>query len=214
MYSKENPMNEYPYRLYDEKGKVLCQICGKPFLVISPRHLQKHNVKHADYTKRFPNAPLSNQEFAARGKYGKNKDLFIHPENEIIGDDILVDEPNIEELDDVEEFIRREVKLDPIASMKARLLDHLKLYFTNIKMDYLIRQFETNNQLKFEFITDFCDPILKVVIQFPETFWHNTDMYIDLNKTLKLQKYGWKVYEIPSNNPTFAQIDNALEDIY
>jgi len=207
-------MNEYPYPLYDEKGKVTCQICGKPFLVISPKHLQKHNVKHADYTKRFPNAPLANKEFAARGKYGKNKDLFIHPENEeIIGEDILVDEQHIEELDDVEFFMKGEMKaIDPIRSMKVKLRDHLRLYFSNIKMDHLIRQFGTDNKLKLEFITDFCDPVLKVVIQCPDTFWHNNDMYIDLNKTVKLEQYGWKVFEITSNNPSFAQIDEVLKD--
>ena len=176
-------MSEYPYPLYDEKGKVNCQICGQPFLVISPRHLKKHNVKHADYVKRFPEAPLSNQEFAARGKYGKNKDLFIHPENEeIIGEDILVDEPDIEEMDDVEKFMKTEMKaIDPIRSMKIRLRDHLRLYFSNVKMDYLIRQFGTDENLKFEFITDCCDPVLKVVIQFPDrdsaVNWYNSDAY-------------------------------------
>ncbi len=206
-------MSNYPYQLYDEKGKVICQICGKSFLVISPRHLKLHNVKYSEYTDRFPDAPLSNQEFVARGKYGKNKDLFIHPENEIIGDDILVDEAGVEELDDVEEFMRREVQLDPISGMKARIFDHLKLYFANVKMDHLIRQFETNNLLRFEFITDFCDPILKVVIQFPKTFWHNHDMLIDLNKTIKLEKYGWQVYKVNSKNPTFSEIDNVLKGL-
>jgi len=207
-------MSEYSYPLYDEKGKVICQVCGKPFLVISPKHLQKHNIKHADYTKRFPDAPLSNQEFAARGKYGKNKDMFIHPENEeIIGDDILVDEPDVEEMDDVEQFMKSEMKsIDPIRSMKVRLRDHLRLYFANIKMDYLIRQFGTDKKLKFEFITDYCDPVLKVVIQFPDTFWHNHDLCIDLNKTTKLESYGWKVFKIRSNNPSFAQIDEVLKD--
>lgn len=203
-------MNEYPYQLYDEKGKVICQICGKSYLVISPRHLQKHNVKHADYVKRFPNAPLSNKEFIARGKYGRNKNLFQSKDNKVIGDDILVNEPVVEEIDDVEEFIRTETKLNPMERMKARILDHLRLYFANTQMDYLIRQFGVDENLKLEFITDFCDPTLKVVVQFPDTFWHNHDVNIDLNKTLKLESYGWKVYTIHSINPTFKQIDDIL----
>jgi len=206
-------MNEYPYPLFDEKGKVNCQICGKPFLVISPKHLQKHNVKHADYVNRFPNAPLSNKEFAARGKYGKiNNDMFIQSESEpVIGEHILVTEPEIEEMDDIEKFIKTEMKsTNPMKAMKNKLRDHLRLYFSNIKVDYLIRQFGTDKKLKYEFITDFCDPILKVVIQFPDTFWHNHDMAIDLNKTIKLNKYGWKVYEIHSNNPSFEKIDKIL----
>ncbi len=207
-------MSEYPHPLYDEKGKVNCQICGKPFLVISPRHLKKHNVLYADYRNRFPNAPLSNDEFAARGKYGKNKDLFIHPENEVVGEGIEVDEPEVEELDDVEQFLKQETKnIDPIMSMKIRLRDHLLLYFANLQMDYLVRQFGSDKNLKYEFITDYCDPVLKVVIQFPNTFWHNYDSSIDLNKTVKLEKYGWKVFKIRGKNPSFAQIDDVLQDL-
>jgi hypothetical protein len=206
-------MNEYPHQLYDEKGKVICQICGKSYLVISPKHLGKHNVKHSDYVKRFPNAPLSNKEFAARGKYGRNKDLF-QSQGEVIGDDILVDEPVIEEINDVEEFIRTETKRNPMERMKARILDHLRLYFVNTKMDYLIREFgPIDGILKFEFITDFCDPTLKVVMQFPDTFWHNHDVNLDLNKVLKLRTHGWKVYVIHSANPSLAQIDDVLQDL-
>jgi very-short-patch-repair endonuclease len=207
-------MSEYPYPLYDEKGKVNCQICGSPFLVISPKHLKKHNVLHADYVNRFPAAPLSNQEFAARGKYGKNKDMFIHPENEEpIGEGIFVDEPFVEEMDDVEKFMKTEMKnTDPMRAMKIKFRDHLRLYFSNIQMDYLIRQFGTDKNLKLEFITDYCDPVLKVVIQFPDTFWHNHDLCIDLNKTIKLEKYGWKVYRIKSDNPSFEKIDEVLKE--
>lgn len=207
-------MSEYPYPLFDEKGKVVCQICGNSYLVISPKHLGKHGVKYADYTKRFPEAPLSNQEFKARGKYGKNKDLFIQPESkDIMGEDILVDEPEVEELEDVEKFMQTEMKAtDPMRAMKIKLRDHLRLYFSNIQMDFLIRQFGSDKRLKFEFITDFCDPVLKVVIQFPDTFWHNHDLCIDLNKTMKLEKYGWKVFKIPSNNPSLAQVDEVLKD--
>jgi len=207
-------MNKYPHPLFDEKGKVVCQICGNSYLVISPRHLQKHNVRYADYRKRFPNAPLSNDEFAARGKYGKNKDLFIHPENEeVIGEDILVDEPEVEEIDDVEKFLKTELKqTNPIKAMKIKIRDHLRLYLSNIEMDYLIRQFGSDKKLKFEFITDYCDPVLKVVVQFPKTFWHNHDLCIDLNKTMKLEQYGWKVIKINSNNPSLAMLDEALKE--
>jgi len=203
-------MSEYSHPSFDEKGKVICQICGKPFLVISPRHLDKHNVKYEDYTKRFPQAPLSSQEFIARGKYGKNK-LF---EQDEIGPEQLVDEkePEVEELE-IEKLIKSQKPITPMDAMKARLLDHLRLYFANIRKDYFIRQFGIDNRLKYEFITDFCDPILKVVIQFPDTFWHNVEAAIDQNKNVKLLQYGWKVIEIPSANPSFKLIDEYLEEL-
>lgn len=200
---------EYPHPLVNEKGKVICQICGKPYLVISPTHLKKHNIhRYEDYTKRFPDAPLSSREFIARGKFGKTKLL----DQEEIGPEQLVDEeePEIEEIE-IQTLIKKTTPNNPMEAMKLRILDHLRLYYSNIKKDYLISQFGIERNLKFEFITDFCDPVLKVVIQFPNTFWHNQERAIDLNKNRKLEQYGWKVIEIPSKNPSFETIDKYLE---
>ena len=147
------------------------------------------------------------------GKYGKNKDLFIQGKNECETD--LVDEqaePEIESLG-LETFVKNQKALTPMESMKKRILDHLKLYFSNIKMDYLVRQFGCDENLKFEFITDFCDPILKIVIQFPETFWHNMESALDPNKNYKLGQYGWKIIEIPTNNPSFELINKYIDEV-
>ncbi len=202
-------MTNYPYPLFDENDKIICQICGKPYLVVNPMHLKMHNVTFQEYIERFPEAPLSSKEHKARGKYGKNKDLFIHPDNE----EVIVEEEidPLEELLDVEIFAKTEsIQADPMTRMKRKLLEHLRTHFSNIKMDYLIQQYGLDKRLKFEFITDFCDPVLKVVIQFPNTFWHNHDLLIDLNKTHKLEQYGWRVIKINSNNPSFNTLDNAI----
>lgn len=203
-------MGEYQHPLFDEKGKVVCQICGKSYLVISPKHLKvKHNIQYHDYTKRYPKAPLSSQEFVALGKYGKNKDIFIK-EGEI-GEEVQVEEieVDIEELE-LEKLVKKEVHLNPMQAAKSRILDHLKIYFANIRKDYLIQQYGVDKNLKFEFITDFCDPVLKVVIQFPDTFWHNQEAFYDANKNIKLQQYGWKIIEIPSKSPQFDLIDQYV----
>jgi uncharacterized Zn finger protein (UPF0148 family) len=45
-------MAELLYPLFDEKGKVVCQICGKSFLVISPTHLSiKHKISNMIFYK-------------------------------------------------------------------------------------------------------------------------------------------------------------------
>jgi uncharacterized Zn finger protein (UPF0148 family) len=206
-------MGEYPYPFFDEKGKVICQVCGKSYLVISPPHLKTHNLIYSDYTKRFPQAPLSNKEFVARGKYGKlGKDLLQQSEEPAVEEltTTLEEDPEVEEL---EEGLKVGKKLDKIQEMKARILDHLRIYFSNIKQDYLIMQYNNCNNFVFEFITDYCDPVLKVVIQFPETFWHNRELFVDPNKNYKLSQYGWKVIEIPSAGPTFEQIDAAIDEV-
>jgi very-short-patch-repair endonuclease len=210
-------MSEYPFPLYDEKGKVVCQICGKSFMTISPRHLRNHNVSYSDYFKRFPNAPKSNEEFAARSKYGKDKVIFKDQEEkeDIIGEDILVEEdPEIVELPIQKEVERLINKVSPMENMKNKFRDHLQLYFTNIKQDHLIREFGKDHRLKFEFITDFCDPALKVVIQFPDTFWHNREISVDLNKKLKLEQCGWKVIEILGASPDLKKIDEEIKEQY
>jgi len=204
-------MSEYPYPFYDKKGKVICQVCGKSYLVISPPHLKTHNLVYSDYKTRFPEAPLSNKEFVARGKYGKHKGLLPQSEEPKVEDltFVLEEDPEVEELEGL--LLKPEKKLDKIQLMKARILDHLKIHFTNIRQDYLIRQNDSQGKFIFEYITDYCDPILKVAIQFPDTFWHNQEAYIDINKNYKLRQHGWKVIEIPSAGPSFGQIDKAVE---
>lgn len=199
------PLPTLPYPEFDSKGKLLCQICGKPFLTLSPKHLLKHNITFDDYRKRYPQAPLSSKEFNARSKFGKNKEIFMDQQ----GKNIEPPEPEIEELD-IETIMLKEVQSNPMKAMKNRILDYLRVNYTNVRSDYMIRQFGIDNRLKFEFITDFCDPILKVVFQFPDTFWHNKDLLLDLNKKLKLESYGWKVFEIPTQNPSNEMIIECL----
>jgi uncharacterized Zn finger protein (UPF0148 family) len=204
-------MGEYPYPFFDKKGKVICQVCGKSFLVISPPHLKTHNLIYSDYTTRFPEAPLSNKEFVARGKYGKTKGLLPQSEEPAVEEltTTLEEDPEVEELEDL---FKSEKKLDKIQSMKSRILDQLRIYFSNIRQDYLIMQNDQVGNFIFEFITDYCDPILKVVIQFPDTFWHNRELFVDPNKNYKLKQYGWKVIEIPSAGPTYEQIDEIINE--
>lgn len=198
-------MSNYPHPLFDENGKIICQICGKSYLVVNPLHLKTHNITIDEYKERFPDAPMSTKEHIKRGKYGKQKDMLIHNELE----EVIVEE----ELDDIEIFAKSETSnLDPMTKMKRKILEHLKYHYSNTEMDYLIRQFGKDGRLKFEFISDFCDPVLKIVFQFPGTFWHNFDLIIDLNKTVKLEQYGWKVIKIRSKNPSYDTIDKAIKN--
>lgn len=202
-------MSEYPYPFFDEKGKVICQICGKAYLVISPTHLKKHNILYENYTKRFPDAPLSNEEFKARGLYGKSG-IF----DDAIGDEEYVfEEPEIEEEIDIEEALKTSVPKDPIQSAKNKVRDQLRVYYSNVRPDYLIEEYdEKSRQLLFQFITDFCDPVLRVAFFFPKCFWHNQEMAMDLQKYTKLEARGWKIIEIMSNPPDPEEIERKIED--
>jgi len=218
-------MSEYSYPMFNEHGKVICQICGKPYLVISPRHLETHNIKYSEYKLRFPGAPLSSEEFNASSKYGKEKILFVEKEmskfeeeaelpDEEIEEIINDDEPEIEDEIDLSVLLKREDENQNImAKGKNKILDHLRIYFTNIQKDYTVQHRTVDNILRFHFITDFCDPVLKIIIQFPKTFWHNQEMAVDPNKNNKLRQAGWKVIEINSMSPSFKEITSYIQSL-
>jgi len=207
-------MNDYEYPLFDDDGKVICQMCGKPFLVISPKHLINHKITHSEYKLRFSNAPLSSAEFDTRSKYGKEKGLFKEEPTVtelMIGDEKFVnEEPEVEEEIDLQRVIDSE-KRNSIQESKYRIFDHLRMYFSHIKMDYPIRYNLPDGRTEFEFITDFADPILKINIEFVNSFWHNRDAAVDLNRNIKLKNIGWKVIEIKGAAPSLSDIDKAFD---
>lgn len=206
------------YPAFDEKtNKVVCQICGKGFLVISPRHLGKHNISYTDYTKRYPTAPLSSKEFSAKTKYGKVKDLFtpteIKPDDDL-GEVIVHEQPTIEEDIAIDQMLKEKAHKDPIRQLKAQVLDTLRMYLTNIRQDFLITEYGSRSgNLKYQFITDFADPILRVVVQFPNTFWHNKEVNVDPMKNDKLESDGWRVLIVKSKNPSRKNIHEVVDQI-
>jgi very-short-patch-repair endonuclease len=207
-------MSEEPKYL-DEKGLVICQLCGKSMMTISPPHLYyKHNkMTVADYKKQFPNAPTFNDEFSARSKYGKEK-LFKMKEKEKIDTDLVFDDeapPKIEELM-IKEFSIDMPTMDPIQRIKIRILDHLKVMFPNIKQNYLIQKFDGQGKLMYEYISDFADPVSKINVEFPKTFWHNKGSFDNL-RNYKLEQDGWIIYEIMTLSASNEEIDKIIKRI-
>lgn len=220
--STENNEYPYPYPYYDEKsGKVNCQLCGKPYLVISPMHLKKaHNIKYEEYKLRFPDAPLSSEEFAVRGLYGKNKDMFNPTVEEPVGEEVIITEEDYPDEVDEEEIKIEELKesvkpkkeksADPIIAMKRKVFNHLSLYLTNVRQDYIVEEKTLGGKTKYSYITDFCDPVLRIIIDFPNTFWHNQDSFQDPLKKEKLTQDGWRWIEIKSKAPNLEDIEKEL----
>ena len=212
----------YPYPYYEEKtGKVNCQICGEPFSIISPRHLKKHDITHAEYKLRFPDAPLANEEFAVKSLYGRHKDMFKTSEPVEKDDYILTDESIIgeEEVVDKEVIIIKELgvtkndssPLDPVANMKKRIFNHLSMYLHNIRQNYFIEEKTLGGLTKFRYISDFADPVLKINIEFPDTFWHNQDVFTDPLREEKLKSGGWRVIKIRGNAPSLEKIEKCIQ---
>ncbi len=208
-------MSEYPYPLFSEDGKVNCQLCGKPFLVIAPKHLETHGVTYSEYKLRFPDVPLSCEEFYTRSSYGKEKQIFVKETLDAFEEEVeVLEEPEIDDEIDIEEVLTKDKPNKPedfCDISKDKVLDHLRCFFTNIRKDYMIQIFSPSEMLLFETISDFADPVLKINVEFPNCFWHNLDTHIKPNREITLQTNGWKVIKIKSKAPTFDQIKDALE---
>ncbi|MCK5608391.1 hypothetical protein KAR91_41295 [Candidatus Pacearchaeota archaeon] len=206
---------ELPYAEFDDEGKVVCQICGKSYQVISPRHLAIHKLLYADYTKRYPDAPLASDQFTVKSKYGKHTGLFKE-EEVVVDEEIFVDEePELEEIE-LEEALDKVVNeiRDHVQVGKMMVLDHLRLHFANIEKDYVITEISPmSKKLLFQFITDFTDPVLKIVFDFPDTFWHNIDANVDPLKKEKLNQHGWKIVTCKSKSPTTQQLNAMLDNM-
>ena len=211
----------YPYPYYEEKtGKVNCQICGKPFAIISPRHLKKHKITHSEYKLKFPDAPLANEEFAVKSLYGRHKDMFKgsdpEPDDYTLTDENIIGEEEIvdKEVIKIKEFgttQKNDTPLDPVASMKKRIFNHLSMYLHNIRQNYFIEEKTLGGLTKFHYISDFADPVLKINVEFPDTFWHNQDIFVDPLREEKLKSSGWKVIKIKGNSPSLEKIEKCLQ---
>lgn len=219
--------DQYPD--YDENGKVVCKICGKSFITITGRHLKKHDVTMANYRLRYPDAPVTNETFKVKMR-NKHKTTF-QKEEEIDVRDIITDEGindkiidvDINELDEIKNtntlnldeeeemsFRPQLVKSTDPFSAKKKLYNNLLMMFPNLQYNYKLRKDNIQGISEYEFITDFCDPVLRVVFFFPKTFWGNKDLVQRANKHELLKNDGWRVVEVNSNAPTIDDIISKL----
>ena len=214
-------MSEHSYPEVNDEGKVICQICGRPFLVISVTHLKKHGITLDQYRTRYPNMPISSKTFKSRGKFGR-MGLFKKESKkeleDVIEDDGLPEKkvehvavPTVENIDDFSKSFKVESPNDPITKKKQEIIEYLRGIFPNVQENYFIQKVSLSGHLEYEFITDFADPLLKVDFEFPNTFWHNKNRYVNVNRNKILRSDGWKVVEIQSNYPSLKMLEEAVK---
>lgn len=218
-------MSEYPYPEFDQEGKVICQLCGKPLNIISPSHLRKHDTTLQQYQDKFKDVHVTSEKFRVVSKFCHSPALAPTPKplNEIM-EEVVVDQPIMPQ-EDLTKLIEKSSEpttkaviqsppskpksKNPMQDMKTRILLMLKQYFLNIQQDYEVQIFAGSGHLLHEFITDFTDPNQKIVINFPKTFWHNKNPDPAVNK--RLSEHGWKVIEIYSVAPGNKEIAEVLK---
>ena len=201
---------------FDEKGDVICQLCGKAFNMIVATHLKKeHNTTMKEYKEIFPNVPVSSLSFRANKRF-KNVEIFKDEskENEFDLDkipEVKIDEFNLDKiptvdsktskeaknfLEDVKNF-SKEYKVsefpDPTNSIqrhKLKILNFLISYFPDVRNSYFIEKHSLSGMMEYRLVTDICIPSIKVDLEFPKTFWHNIDLpKFNRDERLKKREY-------------------------
>lgn len=201
----------FNYPSFNEKGKVICQVCGKAFMILTPSHLKTHDLKYSEYSKQFPGAPITNEEFKALSKYSKPK--YSKEDHAILGKEKVVDD-DVPVIDDEFELPEKKVKKEfanPIEAKKYKYFTILAEFLPDLKQDFLIQIFNMQKTLVFQTISDYSDPVMKVNVEFPGTFWHNMDA-VDQGRTRnqKLAEHGWRVIELKGPAPSKKDIENAI----
>jgi len=81
---------------FNEEGKTICQLCGKAFHVITPKHLErKHNITMKLYREQFPEFPITSKQFMAKQQRQRST-LFLEAEK-----------AKEKEVEEVKEIIRK-----------------------------------------------------------------------------------------------------------
>jgi len=92
---------------------------------------------------------------------------------------------------------------------KLKILDFLLIYFQDIKNSYFVEKRNPTGKLEYRLITDIAVPSLKINIEFPDTFWHNSDIQKE-SRDLKLKNDGWTIININGKKPSIDSIKNIL----
>lgn len=204
-------MSEYKFPFFDDNGKVICQGCGESFLSIAPRHIKKCcGLSFSEYKSKYPDAPLTSEQFNKMSKYGKVTDLF--QETIIAAQELIEEQPEIPDEEILKQgIVPKKIKKNMFEQKKDEIQQILQKYLPSVQQNYEINEYTLTGHLLLYAITDFADPILKINVEFPDTFWHNRLQYVVPQRTYHLKRCGWKVIEIKGNAPTKEQIEKEIK---
>lgn len=204
---------------YDEEGKVICQICKKSFHFITPRHLNTHGISSDEYKEKY-NAPLFRKNFYTDGQK-RGRKAFVEKEQPV---EIVLNKPLIEELiefkecDEIQTLSTNKVQrvknhLDPMED-KNDIVDFLKTIYKGIEINSFITKYDKNGSVIYSYMTDILDRKSKTIFDFPNSFWHNSQIGISNHiKKRVLESDGWKFIEIAATMPRLHHIREKISSL-
>jgi hypothetical protein len=212
----EDVIYKYPLQ---NGGKVICQECGKSFGRIVPSHLAIHGMTYSEYFFKYPDSPKNPEAYVSATSKFNDSVLFKDTQGNARD---RGDEPQDFDMSKVkkieEEVIEKSViNFKGVNKHKVEILRFLHKQFNNLENNYVISKKDIQDRIVYEYITDMADPVSKIIFDFPNTFWHNIDSYIDPNKNYKLEKDNWEIITFNkrpiSINDIKKHFDGSISDI-
>jgi hypothetical protein len=100
---------------------------------------------------------------------------------------------------------------------KLYILSYLDSIFKNhpVENNYTIRKVGPTNMVEYNYISDISIPSLFINIEFPNSFWHNSDKYV-LSENIRnqtLKENGWTVINIYEATPSIDDLQEELKKL-
>jgi len=93
---------------------------------------------------------------------------------------------------------------------KSKVFNFLKTIYKDLEINYFVEKINLGGLLEYRYVTDMTDPINKIIFDFPNTFWHNTESMYSPNRESNLKRDGWTIITFLSNSPTTDEIKERL----
>jgi len=202
---------------FDDKGRVICQICGKSYKLLAHAHMKKHGIKMEEYREQFPDYPVSSKEFQVSQKF-RTHDIFKSEEEPkpITEEELaLLDDEDKQNVSEEELYIPEEPvvkkQLSKMLQSKHDLFDYLKIAYPGMQLHYEIKRQELSGYVTYHFITDMADPTTRIVLDFPKAVWHTAQLRPNKHKNSILSNDGWKIIEIEGKFPSIDDVKKKLD---
>lgn len=224
-----------------DKGKVVCQICGEEFPIITPSHLKnKHGISLSIYRERFPDCPITSVEYKARQRYLKGN-LFSKTEENPVVEDIDLTKLTLTQTDvlDIErEVVEKKPELTKPEKKADLVVKQVKIQKTNNLFPHAPKIHPRKLQI-LEFLRNLfpTDTIInnymidKVSLSGSLDYRIVTDICIplkkidlefpktfwhnhgmpDIHRNHKIERDGWIIIEINKIDPTVEDVKTYLE---
>lgn len=222
-------MNQEDLKKYftEDGSKVICQYCLKEFRRITTQHLRMHDMTFDEYKFNFPGAPTDHTHYKDFLNEVEVSTVIQKPVNQIdnkpnisSGDDILAQMKS-----DIQEAVKTQVVVSDESEQfdvnqseikfqhKGEIIAFIRNLLPGLKNNYYYRKRNLVGEVLYSFVTDMADPVHRIAIDFPDTFWHNRDFYFESRKQELLKQSKWRYVRIEGVAPTNKEIVDALNNV-